>query len=70
MTSSLPREGQLEALQQMREMTGMPDDAYAPLVREVEAGGCTAQIVMRALEQRRSALDPKTIEYNVYKLYS
>lgn len=29
-----------------------------------------AQIVMRALEQRRSALDPKTIEDNVYKLYS
>ncbi|MCT1591452.1 hypothetical protein [Kocuria palustris] len=39
MTSSLPREEQLAALQQMREMTGMPDDAYAALVREVEAGG-------------------------------
>lgn len=37
-TSSLPREEQLEALQQMREMTGMPDDAYAALVREVEEG--------------------------------
>lgn len=33
-------------------------------------GERTAQIVMRALEQKRSALDPKTIEYNVYKLYS
>lgn len=39
MTSSLPREEQLAALQQVREMTGMPDDAYAALVREVEAGG-------------------------------
>ena len=38
-TSSLPREQQHAALRQMREMTGMPDDAYAALVREVEAGG-------------------------------
>ncbi|ALB02724.1 hypothetical protein M3D63_03225 [Kocuria palustris] len=37
-TSSLPREEQLAALQQMREMTGMPDDAYAALVREVGEG--------------------------------
>lgn len=37
-TSSLPREEQHAALRQMREMTGMPDDAYAALVREVEEG--------------------------------
>lgn len=37
-TSSLSQEEQLAALRQMREMTGMPDDAYAALVREVEEG--------------------------------
>lgn len=38
MTSSLPREEQLAALRQMREMTRMPDDAYAALVRGAEEG--------------------------------
>ena len=37
-TSSLPREEQLAVLRQMRETTGMPDDAFAVLVREVEEG--------------------------------
>lgn len=37
-TSALPREEQHAALPQMREMTGMPDDAFALLVREVEEG--------------------------------
>lgn len=36
--SSLPPEEQLEALRQMREMTGMPDDAYEALVRKVNEG--------------------------------
>lgn len=38
MTSSLPREEQHAALPQMREITGMPDDAFAVLVGEVEEG--------------------------------
>lgn len=36
--SSLPKEEQLKALRQMREMTGMPDDAYYAMVRSVEEG--------------------------------
>lgn len=36
--SSLPPEEQLEAVRQMREMTGVPDDAYEALVRKVNEG--------------------------------
>ncbi|SMX70660.1 hypothetical protein [Brevibacterium linens] len=42
-TSSLSQEEQLAALQQMREMTGMPADAYEAAVRQVREGRTTSE---------------------------